>query len=81
MKLRDRLDEIHKEVTEHRAETRVELAEIKRDVAYHIKRTNILEAKVESMEKLYNFLVLTGRLLVIAAAGAAILRLFWDVIS
>lgn len=75
MKLRDKLDELHSEVTEFKAQALVELSEIKRDLSYHIRRTDLLQAKMESHDKLHNFLVMTGRLLVIAAAAAAIVRL------
>jgi hypothetical protein len=81
MKLREQLDVIQKDVHDFKSQALVELAEIRRDLQYHIRRTDILEAKLEDQHKVYTFIVLTGRLLVIAAAGAAVVRLLWDIVS
>lgn len=76
MKLRDHIENVRTEVIEFRDEVRVELAEIKKDLAEHMRRTALLEGRQERHEKFANFLTIAGRLLVVGAAGAAIARLF-----
>lgn len=79
MKLRDTLDKIQ----ENQQGIQVDLAEIRKDVNYHIKRTDLLEELVASNKRetaplieTYNFIKVFGLLLVSGAALAAILRLF-----
>lgn len=78
MKLRDEFQHLHSSLAAFREETRIELAEIKKDIAYHIRRTDILETRQQRIHGLMEFLAVTGRLLVIGAAIAGILRVvFW----
>lgn len=81
MKLREQLDVIQKDVHEFKSQALVELAEIKRDLSYHIRRTNLLEARIEEQQKMHTFLTVVGRLIVVGAAGAAILGFAWRVFS
>jgi hypothetical protein len=50
------------------------LTAIERDLAHHISRTELLEKRIEAYEKVNSFLTISGRLLVIGAAGTAIAK-------
>jgi hypothetical protein len=76
MKLRDTLDKISQES----ADTRVDIVEIRKDLNYHIKRTDIVEerlaAHLKVVEPIIGFFKILALILVSGAALAAILRLF-----
>lgn len=76
----DKLDKIQQELQEFREESKVQFAIIVKDLAYHIKRTNLLEAKLEPVEKHVTFIntllkVLLG-LAAIVGTIAGMLRVF-----
>jgi hypothetical protein len=81
MKLHEKLDRIEQTLGEFRNETTVELTEIKKDLAYHIRRTDILEARVKDLATdakpiltILTILTYVGKILVPVAAMAAVLK-------
>jgi hypothetical protein len=79
MKLREFLIELKEDI----AKQNQMVALIQRDLEYHIKRTDLLEdslkntnARLRPIIKIYNFLQVAGGLIIVGAAGAAILDLF-----
>jgi hypothetical protein len=79
MKLRDLLSN----VVDSQHATRLDIAEIRKDLAYHIKRTDLIEERMEAERKEvkplldgYKFLKVSGALIFLAGAAASILKLF-----
>ena len=61
---------------EHLEVIATELTEIKKDLAYHIKRTELLEERINPLLKIYHFLQVTAALMFVGGAVAAIAKLF-----
>ena len=65
MKLREHLEKIG-----------LELSEIKQDLKYHIKRTDLLEQQISPLLKVYHFIQVSAALLLTGGAVAALIKLF-----
>lgn len=82
-----KLKETLLEILEHVTTARVDIAEIRKDLKYHIKRTDLLEKRLDAenvemgkqlspLTAIYHFLKIFGVLLAASAAAAAVLKLF-----
>jgi hypothetical protein len=83
MKIRDTLDKILENAADARViviEIRRDLAEVRKDLKYHIKRTDVVEDRLDKhlarVEPILGFFKVFGILLVSGAAAAAIFKLF-----